>query len=209
MGFGMGPSPYAEPLPWLGHPALTPCRGGEGFRRKICLRGYHFRPYKGTMGPSLLKQTNQSGFITQCHVRGVVAVPLVILLFALFASLFTLSKTALDFSEPFFLIGSRMAFAGLLLLTHQFIFNRKAFKIKSQHIVPLVLLGLISIYVTNIAEIWGIQFMSSAKACLIYSLSPFIAAIVAFWMLKEASDQQEVVRLMYWLCRSDAYFVCG
>lgn len=121
--------------------------------------------------------------------------PLVILLFALFASLFTLSKTALDFSEPFFLIGSRMAFAGLLLLTHQFIYNRKAFSIKSQHILPLVLLGLISIYITNIAEIWGIQFMSSAKACLIYSLSPFIAALVAFWMLKERLTTKKWVGL--------------
>lgn len=111
--------------------------------------------------------------------------PLVILLFALFASLFTLSKTALEFSEPFFLIGSRMTFAGILLLTHQFFYNRQAFKIKSPHVIPLVLLGLISIYVTNIAEIWGIQFMSSAKACLIYSLSPFIASLFAFWILKE------------------------
>lgn len=112
--------------------------------------------------------------------------PLVILLFALFASLFTLSKTALAFSEPFFLIGSRMTFAGFLLLGHQFFFNRQAFKFKATHIVPLLSLALISIYITNIAEIWGIQYMSSAKACLIYSLSPFIAALFAFWFLKES-----------------------
>lgn len=111
--------------------------------------------------------------------------PLVILLFALFASLFTLSKSALEFSEPFFLIGSRMAFAGVLLLLHQLIFNRKAFQIKLQHALPLLMLGLVSIYITNIAEIWGMQFMSSAKACLIYSLSPFIAALFAYLMLKE------------------------
>jgi drug/metabolite transporter (DMT)-like permease len=117
--------------------------------------------------------------------EGVSFVPLVILLFALFASLFTLSKTALEFSEPFFLIGSRMTLAGILLLLHQFFFNRNAFKIKSAHIFPLMMLGLVSIYITNIAEIWGIQFMSSAKACLIYSLSPFIAALVAYWILKE------------------------
>lgn len=116
---------------------------------------------------------------------GVCIVPLVILLFALFASLFTLSKTALEFSEPFFLIGSRMTFAGILLLTHQFLFNRKAFKIKASHVLPFIMLGLVSIYITNIAEIWGIQFMSSAKACLIYSLSPFIAALFAYWMLNE------------------------
>lgn len=111
--------------------------------------------------------------------------PLVILLFALFASLFTLSKTALEFAEPFFLIGSRMTCAGIFLLAHQFFFNRPFFKIKLNHILPLLMLGLVSIYITNIAEIWGIQYMSSAKACLIYSLSPFIAALFAYWMLRE------------------------
>lgn len=78
-----------------------------------------------------------------------------------------------------------MALAGVLLLSHQFFFNRKAFQIKSEHILPLVILGLVSIYITNIAEIWGIQYMSSAKACLIYSLSPFIAALFAYLILKE------------------------
>jgi len=122
--------------------------------------------------------------------------PLVILLFALFASLFTLSKTALEFSEPFFLIGSRMTFAGILLLGHQFIFNRAAFKIKLRHLLPLLMLGLVSIYITNIAEIWGIQYMSSAKACLIYSLSPFVAALFAYWILKERLSLKKWVGLL-------------
>lgn len=121
--------------------------------------------------------------------------PLVILLFALFASLFTLSKTALEFSEPFFLIGSRMTFAGIILLLHQFFFNRQSFKIKVNHVLPLVMLGLVSIYITNIAEIWGIQYMSSAKACLIYSLSPFIAALFAFWMLHERLSTKKWIGL--------------
>lgn len=109
----------------------------------------------------------------------------VLVLFALFASLFTLSKTALNYSEPFFLIGSRMTFAGILLLGHQIIFNRDNFKIRNNHLIPLFLFGLVSIYVTNISEIWGLQFMSSSKACLIYSLSPFIAALFAYIILKE------------------------
>jgi drug/metabolite transporter (DMT)-like permease len=122
-------------------------------------------------------------------------VPLVILLFALFASLFTFSKTALEFSEPFFLIGSRMTLAGILLLGHQFIFNRAAFKIKSSHVIPLIMLGLVSIYITNIAEIWGLQFMSSAKACLIYSLSPFVAALFAYLVLKEKLNLKKWIGL--------------
>ncbi len=111
--------------------------------------------------------------------------PLVILLFALFASLFTLSKSALGFSEPFFLIGSRMALAGVVLLAHQLVFNRSQFLLALKYFMPLLLLGLLNIYLTNAAEIWGLQYMSSAKACLIYSLSPFLAAFVAYLVLKE------------------------
>lgn len=123
--------------------------------------------------------------------------PLVIVLFALFASLFTFSKSALEFSQPFFLIGSRMTFAGLLLLGHQFIFNRQAYSnIKASHLIPLVMLGLVSIYITNIAEIWGLQFMSSAKACLIYSLSPFVAALFAYWVLKEKLNLKKWLGLL-------------
>ncbi len=117
--------------------------------------------------------------------------PLVILLFALFASLFTLSKTALEYSEPFFLIGSRMFVAGLLLVGHQYLTNRKRFTISSEHWLPLFALGLISIYVTNIAEIWGIVHLNSAKVCLIYSLSPFVAAFLAFLILKERMSQKK------------------
>lgn len=121
--------------------------------------------------------------------------PLVILLFALFASLFTLSKTALGYSEPFFLIGSRMFLAGILLLAHQIIFNRDNFKVHWKHLTPLLLLGLVSIYITNIAEIWGIQYMSSAKACLMYSLSPFMAALLAYIILKETMSPKKWVGL--------------
>lgn len=109
----------------------------------------------------------------------------VLILFALFASLFTLSKTSLEYAHPFFLIGSRMCFAGALLLAHQFIFNRRHFKVHYEHVGAFLLLGILAIYLTNVSEIWGLQYMASAKACLIYSLSPFAAALLSYWCLKE------------------------
>lgn len=121
--------------------------------------------------------------------------PWVLVLFAMFASLFTFSKAALTFSEPFFLIGSRMLFAGCILLAHQYFFKKQNIKLKSSHILPLFILGLVSIYITNIAEIWGLQFMSSSKACLIYSLSPFVAALFAYFMLKERLSLKKWVGL--------------
>lgn len=116
---------------------------------------------------------------------------LVILLFAMFASLFGLSKATLAYSEPFFLIGSRMFLAGILLTAHQLIFNRKNINFKLAHLLPLFLLGFLNIYLTNIAEIWGIKHMVSAKACLIYSLSPFLAALVAYFVLRETLNSKK------------------
>lgn len=118
----------------------------------------------------------------------------VILLYFLFASLFGLSKDTLQYTEPFFFIGSRMAFAGVLLLLHQVIFNRQAFK-KSLHIGSLFLLGFLNIYLTNVAEVWGLQHMISAKACLLYSLSPFVAALISYLLLKERLSRKKLLGL--------------
>lgn len=120
----------------------------------------------------------------------------VILLFALFASLFGISKATLGYSEPFFLIGSRMLLAGVLLMGHQLIFNRKNINFKMNHLLPLFLLGLLNIYLTNVAEIWGLQHMVSAKACLIYSLSPFLAALVAYFVLRETLNSKKWLGLI-------------
>lgn len=116
---------------------------------------------------------------------------LVILLFALFASLFTLQKETLEYCEPFFLIGSRMLFSGTILLTYLFITNRKVLKIKLKQLGLFVLLALFAVYLANICEIWGIKHMVSSKACLIYSLSPFLAALVAFIVLGETLSKQK------------------
>jgi len=109
---------------------------------------------------------------------------LVIILFALFASLFTLQKETLNFSEPFFLVGFRMSVAGVLLLIYAKITNKTS-KFHVSHIKHLVLLTIFQIYLANICEIWGLKYMESSKACLIFSLYPFLTALIAFLALKE------------------------
>lgn len=117
--------------------------------------------------------------------------PLVIVLFALFASLFTLQKATLAFAEPFFLVAARMIFAGIILLGFLFFFKKQDFKLKLKHFKPFFMLALCNIYLTNVLEIWSIKHMVSSKACLIYSLSPFLAALVAFIVLKEKLSKQK------------------
>ena len=117
---------------------------------------------------------------------------LVVLLFAMFASLFTLQKVTLNYAEQFFQVGTRMTFAGILLLGFVYLFDKQNFKFKLSHAKVLILFSLAAIYVTNICEIWGINNMVSSKACLLYSLSPFLAALVAYVVLKEKLSGKKI-----------------
>lgn len=109
----------------------------------------------------------------------------VFLLYALFASIFTVAKTGLQYSAPFFFVGSRMLLAGALLLAYQFIFHRKTFKIRKQEGWLFFRLALFNIYLTNVFEFWGLQYLTSFKTCFIYSLSPFASALFSYFIFSE------------------------
>lgn len=106
----------------------------------------------------------------------------VFLLYALFASIFTISKTGLEYSSPLFFVGSRMFLAGVLLLAYQFLFHRETFKIKKSDGWLFLRLALFNIYLTNVFEFWGLQYLTSFKTCFIYSLSPFASALLSYFI---------------------------
>lgn len=127
---------------------------------------------------------------------GNLQMPLVVLLFALFASLFTIEKNALHYAQPFFLVGSRMMLAGILLLGWQSIRDSSNLKISSSAWKSIGLLAFINIYLTNTLEIWGLSHMASSKTCLLYSLSPFFAALVAYFVLNEKLNTRKWMGLI-------------
>lgn len=104
----------------------------------------------------------------------------VILLYALFASVFTISKTGLLYAQPLFFMGSRMVMAGLVMLTVQFFFKREQFYFKKELFWRILRLAVFNIYLTNALEFWGLQYLTSSKTCFIYSLSPFVSALFSY-----------------------------
>lgn len=110
---------------------------------------------------------------------------LVVLLYALFASVFTIAKTGLTYTQPFFLVGSRMLMAGLILSAYVFFFQRDKFKFRKEDAWSIFLLAAFNIYITNGLEIWGLKYLTSFKTCFIYSLSPFLSALLSYVMLSE------------------------
>jgi drug/metabolite transporter (DMT)-like permease len=116
-------------------------------------------------------------------------------LYAVWSSVFAIGKIALPFSTPFFLTGSRMLLGAIFLLGYMAIYKRSDFIMKGKQWFSLFLLGFFSIYLTNILEFWGLQYLSAAKTCFIYSLSPVCTAILSYVHFKEKINKMKWVGL--------------
>ncbi len=88
-----------------------------------------------------------------------------------------------------------MVLAAIILLTYLAIAKRSAFKLQPKHWISIFLLGFFSIYLSNILEYWALQYLTSAKACFIYSLSPFFAALFSYLHFGEKMNGRKWIGL--------------
>jgi drug/metabolite transporter (DMT)-like permease len=110
---------------------------------------------------------------------------IVILMYALFASTFTVGKHILLITTPFFFTGVRMFSAGIVLLVIQLIRNPKSLRLPRKIIPHVLTLGVFNVFITNAFEYWGMQYIDSSKACLIYSLSPLFSITLSYFFFNE------------------------
>ena len=120
----------------------------------------------------------------------------VLILYMLFASTFTLGKIALGYCEPVFFIATRMLVGGSLLLGYEYLFNKNQWKFDNQDWPAYLKLMIFHIFFAFNLEFWALKYVSGAKACLIYNLSPFITALYAYHLLKEHLHIQQVLGLI-------------
>jgi drug/metabolite transporter (DMT)-like permease len=110
----------------------------------------------------------------------------VILLYALFATVFPLCKVAFTYYiSPLFFTGCCLVLAGTVLLAYVYATDKKSLRLKSEYIKPLAMLIVCNIFLTNVCERWGLQYLSSVKTAFIYNLSPFFSAIFSYFLLSE------------------------
>lgn len=119
----------------------------------------------------------------------------VLLLYALFASVFTIAKTGLEYTQPFFLVGIRMMLAGVILLSYQKMISREVFSFNRQTWWRIIRLAAFNIYLTNVFEFWGLKYLTSFKTCFIYSLSPFVSALLSYFMFSERLSKKKWIGL--------------
>ena len=120
----------------------------------------------------------------------------VILLYALFASVFTVSKIALSYAAPLFLVGSRMLVAGLLLSFYGAVRSGIVFPKSKKIWGGLFKVALFNIYLTNVFEFWGLQTLPSFKVCFLYSLSPFLSAFFCYFLFGDQLNRRKWLGLV-------------
>jgi drug/metabolite transporter (DMT)-like permease len=125
---------------------------------------------------------------------------LVVVLYATWSTVFAFGKVMLGFAPPVFLTGSRMLAAGALMCGYLLWKKRSAFKMNARQWLSIGFLAVFSIYLTNILEFWGLQYLSAAKACFIYSLSPFFAALFSYFHFKEKMTPMKWLGLLIGFC---------
>jgi len=116
---------------------------------------------------------------------------MVILTYAIWSSVFSIGKWTLAYTSPLFLTSARMVLAGIILLVFLVLFRRKSLKINLKQFTSIIIMATFSIYLTNAFEFWGLQHLSAAKTCFIYSLSPFFAALFSYIHFGEKMNKKK------------------
>jgi len=120
----------------------------------------------------------------------------VIAIFALFATVFPIGKLALLYAQPIFLTSIRMICAGILLIVYHWWSSYDRVKVTRQLIYNILLLSFLNIYLTNVCEFWGLQYLNASKACFIYNLSPFASAFFSYIWLGEIMTSKKWLGLL-------------
>jgi drug/metabolite transporter (DMT)-like permease len=116
--------------------------------------------------------------------------------YAILASTFTIAKIAVGYADPLFIIGVRMIVsAPCMFLIHKLQKNN-SFSISHHDIKYFILVGIFHIFVPFVGEFWALQYMSSAKTAITYSLTPFIAAILSYLLLKKKISSKQSLGLI-------------
>ena len=116
---------------------------------------------------------------------------LIILLYALFATSFPISKMLLQYVSPLLLTGIRMLTAGVILLAYQY-FNPKAhFYFRKKDIWLYLQVIFFGGYLTYILRFWGLNHLSASKTCFLFNLAPFLSSYYSYLFFNEKLTKKQ------------------
>lgn len=125
---------------------------------------------------------------------------LLILLHALFALTFPLAKIAITNSQPLFFTAIRMIIGGILIIFYQYFSNIKLFRISVRKYLNynyyIIMLAIFNVFLANAPEYWALKYLTSANACFIYSITPFISALLSYFLFAERITKKKLLGMI-------------
>ena len=86
--------------------------------------------------------------------------------------------------------------AGIIFLSLQYLFARKNFYIKREDWWPFIRTAFFYIYLAFVPEFWALQRLTATKVVIIYSITPFIAATLAYFLVSEKLTRLKVLGMI-------------
>ncbi len=121
---------------------------------------------------------------------------LIVVLYAILASTFVFAKYAVQFATPTFLIGFRMVVAGIMLLSFCLIKGRGRLHINPDDFWLFFKTALFHIYLAFTLEFWALQYVGALKTTMIFSITPFVAAILAYILYGERLNRAKKLGIL-------------
>lgn len=109
---------------------------------------------------------------------------LLIFIYALSALKLVVSKQALSYAPPIFLVAVHNGIAGFLLLAYHR-WKKHSCYIHKQHILLFFKAIVFGVYIPYILRFWGLQYIPAYKSSLLLSLTPFISYIMSYFYNQE------------------------
>jgi len=116
---------------------------------------------------------------------------LILVMYMLLASTFTLGKAVLQYINPILFIGIRMTLGGILLLGYIRYWKKDQWHLERRHWSLFACIVFFHIYCAYILEFVALRDMTSSKACLLYNLSPFLTAACSYFFFSERMSSKK------------------
>lgn len=122
---------------------------------------------------------------------------LVILMYAAFAATFPFAKLAVaQTTSPMFFLALRMLCAGLGMTLYSLWAHKERPAITRSDIIDFVSAGFFAIFIAFGFEFWALQYVTSVKVNIFYSLSPFVTALLAYLTKQEHISIRKALGLL-------------
>lgn len=128
---------------------------------------------------------------------------LIVVLYALCASMFTISKWGLAYTQPIFFMAVRMILAGTLLCGYILArtgIDRQFWSYIKRDWFLFAQIIFFHIYLTYICDLCALKNISSIESALIYNISPFVAALMSYYWFSEVMTPKKWLGLLIGFC---------